>query len=421
MKQQDSAAYRSEEPVFAAVKDSIAPVIYMFALHIVRRAQALNIKRLYFFSRDGYSVMRAAEEICRKENISLEMTYFYCSRYSLRMAAYRFKDSCAYEKLFCESYRMSPKNILMRAGLDENERLTVYKDLNLEASVEDELMDRSRANDFCGRLRGSECFERILTQKSDRAYAAAEEYFRQCGMDEYDHIGVVDLGWTGSMQYTLKRLLESCKINCRITGFYLGLLEEPVNYPDSIYEPWLFEGGKNSFIKAWFSQNLLECICTAPHGMTTGYEKTETGITPVFAENENDPELIRRLSDIMAEYARQASGFEYNVKRNRKAAIRKLKGLMFTPCKETAESFAAFGFCDDISECYHGSLCGEMTAKQFSDCFFRRKGTVRPYWFYGALARSGLFPKMLYRYLYYFSEAARYFIVTNKKRVNNNG
>lgn len=404
-----------------AVRENIAPVIYSFACFIVNRAKALGIEHLYFFSRDGYTVMKAAEEICRKADISLEMSYFYCSRYSFRMAAYRFKDASAYDKLFGESYRMTAKTVLMRAGFEPDERMTVYEELGMELSDEEKLMNRNEFRDFCSRLKASPGFQRMLSEKSDKAYCLTADYIRQCGMDKYSSIGVVDLGWTGSMQLTLKRLLDSLDIKCRIMGFYLGMLEEPEESRDNLYEPWLFEGSKDCFTKAWFSQNILECICTAPHGMTVGYAKNESGIFPVFSENENDPELVGKISDIISDYARQAAGFEYVEKKDKKNSLNKLKKLMFTPDEKTAESFGVFCFCDDVSESYHGKLCEKVSPKTILNCIIRKKGTVRPYWFYGAVSHCSPLNGIICRYLYYFSEAARYFIIAVKKGGRNNG
>jgi len=416
----ETSTERSYDIICEAVKEYIAPVIYSYACFIIRRAQELGIKRLYFFSRDGYTVMRAVNEICRKNNISLEISYFYCSRYSLRMAAYRFKDSSAYNRLFNESYRMTAKTVLMRAGFDCNERRLVYDELGFIYD-EERLMNRNDFKSFCDGLKMSKKFWKILSERSDTAYCLTADYIRQCGMDKYDHIGVVDLGWTGSMQLTLKRLLESFDINCSVTGFYLGMLEEPEMSEGNAYEPWLFEGGKGCFTKAWFCQNVLECICTAPHGMTVGYVKKNGDVCPVFSENENAPELVSRVSDIIADYAAQASGFEYSEKKDKKAALKKLKRLMLTPDEKTAEGFEAFCFCDDISEGYHGSLCGRLSSKAVLDCIFRKKGAVRPYWFYGALTHCGRSVQIVCRYLYYFSEAARYFIIAVKKRGRRNG
>lgn len=416
----DVCIKKSYDVICGAAEEYIAPVIYSFARFIIGRVQALGIKRLYFFSRDGYTVMRAAEEICRKENISLEMSYFYCSRYSLRMAAYRFKDSSAYDRLFNESYRMTAKTVLMRAGFDTDERRLVYDELGF-LSDEEKLMNRNDFRSFCSGLKTSAEFWKILSEKSDTAYYLTADYVRQCGMDKFSHIGVVDLGWTGSMQLTLKRLLRSFNIKCSVTGFYLGMLEEPEMSEGNTYETWLFEGGRDCFTKAWFCQNVLECLCTAPHGMTVGYAKKDGEICPVFAENENDPELVSRVSDIITDFARQASGYGYIEKKDKKNALNKLKKLMFTPDEKIAESFGAFGFCDDVSESYHGSLCGKAAPKDIISCILRKKGTVRPYWFYGTVSHCGRFWRNIAGYLYYFSEAARYFIIAVKKRGRNNG
>lgn len=396
-----------------------APVIYMYADHIVTTAVRLGIKRIYFLARDGYSVKRAAEEIVKKRGVNVELRYFYCSRFSLRMAAYGFKDDSAYDRLFFESYELSAKKLLARAGFSPEDRETVYKDIGFSLENEDAPLDRAAFHELCGRIKGSGEFDRIIKEKSDRAFLSAVSYIRQEGMGEYSHIAVADLGWTGSMQHTLKRILHEAGIETEITGFYMGLLEAPPIEKGSEFDGWLFSNA-DSGVKAWFSHNLMECICTAPHGMTLGYENINGTVTPVLCDCENNADRVKMLSDIIAEFAEKVctSG-------DRETALALLKALMYTPEVSEAAAFAAeYHFCDDVSEEYHRSIAGaadkelltqRLLHRQVFDRIFKKKRSVGGlYWYYGSLALSNVKNKGAYRLLFRLSEQVRFFIKQKK-------
>ncbi|MCI7767170.1 MAG: hypothetical protein MSJ26_04215 [Oscillospiraceae bacterium] len=395
-------------PLDSLIISVCAPCAYFYGSWIVRQAISCGINRLYFFARDGYSIKQAVDIILKKESIPIETSYFYCSRHSLRMAAYRFFDNSAYDRLFAESYMLSAFNLLTRAEFDDNERCLVYKSIGFAPSSEHEPMNRSLFKEFCNKLKASELFRKMLKEKSDAAYENAVGYFKQEGMDAHRKFGVVDLGWTGSMQHTLKRLLESCGIHNDILGLYFGMLENPPIASGSQFIPWLFDSG-DVITKAWFSQNILECIFSAPHGTTSGYERAEGVFSPVLFENENNAEMIEHISGIISDFAENVSDFEYSDD-CRKTALLLLKRLMLTPDKDEAEALDEFFFCDDISEKYHNRLASGNKKAFVSAILHRHDMNAKPYWFYGAVRKSGVSSAGLLSLLYFLSELGRNFI-----------
>lgn len=404
----DGLSDKYTSPLDDLVVSVFAPCAYMYAAWIVRQAQYCGINRLYFFARDGYSIKQAVDVILKKENIPIETSYFYCSRHSLRMAAYRFFDNSAYDRLFAESYMLSAFNLLTRAEFDDNERSLIYQSIGFDPLTEHEPMNRGSFREFCDSLRGSELFRKMLKEKSDAAYDNAVGYFKQEGMGEYEKFGVVDLGWTGSMQHTLKRLLESCGIHNEISGFYFGMLETPPKSENSSFFPWLFDSG-DIFTKAWFSQNILECIYSAPHGTTWGYERAEGIFSPKLFKSENNAEIILRISRIISEFAENVSDFEYN-NDCRKTALLLLKRLMLTPDKDEAEALDKFFFCDDINEKYHQRLASCGKEAFFSAILHKHDMNAKPYWFYGAVRKSGVRFAGFFSLLYFLSCIGRNFI-----------
>lgn len=407
-------ASEKEKGFYPIAANVISPVLVMYTSWIISEAEQMNIKRLYFLARDGFLMYHIAENICQLRKNGIKCSYFYCSRYSLRMAAYRFFDDSAYSRLFIPAYRLTASNMLRRADFDKGERMQVYSDIAFD-SDEDLVMGRKEFEELCIKIKNSSVFIQIIKRKSDEAYPVTVAYIRQEEMHKYDNIGVIDLGWTGSMQYTLCRILRSCGINTRISGFYMGMLDEPPEMENSSYHTWLFNEN-NIFTKSWFSHNLMECICSAPHGMTKGFYITNNRIVPKFSESENrldDIFLIKRLSL----KAVKIFGTDYD-ECYRKTALWLLFMFMFFPSDKETEVLSRYNFCDDISEQYHKSIVQSEKRNEYRKQILPFKIKYRDhadgfYWYFGSVEASSIFLKTFYKLEYLFT---RYIIFRYCKR-----
>ncbi len=376
----------------------VSPVVFMYTTWIIHKAEKSGIKKIYFFSRDGYLMYHTAKFICEKRQNGIHCSYFYCSRYSLRMAAYRFKDDSAYDKLFYFAYKMSVSMLLQRADFSSEERKLVYKDINFHFD-ENEIIGKRKFSEICDKIKASTVFEKILLKKSNNAFDNFCLYINQESFSEYTDVAVVDLGWNGSMQYTLRKLLDSMKIKTVLHGFYLGLLSEPQSCEGSFYYSWLFNKN-NFFIRSWFSHNLLECICSAPHGMTTSYIYNNNIITAVMTENENSGESVEIIKESLNKF--KFLDFPEYKKTYKELARRLLFNLMVRPENEEVKALSKYCFCDDIAEQYHGELaCGvkrkELVKEIFPIKLFYRDNSDGLYWYFGSAEISKVRNKYIYK------------------------
>ncbi len=379
------------------MEKQFASVLVSYTHWVIEEARKRNIQRLYFLARDSWLMYNIAEELCKKEGIDIECSYFYCSRYALRAGAYRFFDDSAFEKLFIHSYRQNAQILLRRAGLNYDRRKEVYKDLGFNDYNESLVMGRKEFGSFCDKLRLSKVFRKILREISNEAYPKIMGYIRQEGMNLHKQIGIVDLGWSGSLHYTLRRLLDSEHIKTGITGFYMGLLEKPPIAKNSVYVPWLFDFDEVA-VKSWFSHNLMECICTAPQGMTLGYANIDGIYGPVLADNENLSEHITEMEKICTEIVKSEDS---NLK-SKERVLRILHKLMCSPSRKETEMLKEFDFCDDVAEQYHKPLVEEGSLKDFMREILPFKllhgdETDGFYWYFGSLKNSKICGKWLFR------------------------
>lgn len=388
-----------------------APVLFSYVWYVLREAERLGIRRLYFLARDGCVMLKIAQEIAKVCPVQPELRYLYCSRASLRMPSYhRIPEQEMMDLLLHRGTSLTISHILDRAHLTEEERHALLSHLDACTDI-DFSAERIHAplseNDFaavCDTLRSDEMFRDLVLCHSREAHTAAMSYFRQEGLTDGTPFGIVDTGWTGSMQRSLRQISDEIPA---MTGFYFGMFARPKEKDDGVYRTWYFSADSSISIRTKFNNNLFECMCAAPHDMTIGYEQDENGrYQPVFRPAAHPDTAMQKTieaqisicSAFAAACAPLISYAECPASLH-DLSRRLLQALMYAPTAEEAESYEVFTFCDDVTEAYAQSLvqhdCIQALQEHmpFRRAWRRYKG-MKPskelYWIYGTLAVSSL-------------------------------
>ena len=106
-------------------------------------------------------------------------------------------------------------------------------------------------------------------------------YLEQEGLLDETPMALADSGWTGSMQKEINQALKILGKSGQLSGYYWGLYELPEGIKRENYHCYYFSPEKGLRKKVHFSNSLFESIFSAPHGMTTGYEKKNGRWEPV--------------------------------------------------------------------------------------------------------------------------------------------
>lgn len=338
------------------------PVIFHYVWWVLREARKRGIKQLYFLARDGYTLHKIAGLFCRQFDLKIKCSYLYCSRMALRMPAYFFIGDEAFDLLFLRGYRVTLKSLLQRGGLTAEERRAVYEECGLSDFDEDQILSRGALEQCVSKIKEGRTFRSCVTKRSRAAYTNAIGYFKAEGLLELDQIAIVDSGWTGSMQRSLRQLLEFYGYTGTITGFYFGMYAKPKARVDGEYVTWYFNASSMAKEKARFCNNLFECLLSAPHGMTVGYREANGAYEPVLLPPPAGQELalISAQSDLICGYAverlTQIAFDHMDIEAMRKDTALRVKRYMFTPTMEEASYYGKFLFCDDVTEAYYQTL-----------------------------------------------------------------
>ncbi len=387
----------------------VGPLMYRYTRWVIEESKKRSIKRLYFLARDGYLLKLIAERICSELNLDIECRYLYCSRAALRMPSYNLIGEEAYDLLLLKGYYLTPKSILGRAELSDEEKEIIYKELNI--SEPERGLDENEFEEFIKLLRENQYYRSAVTEKSSAAYKPAMDYFKSEGLLDGEYVAIVDSGWTGSMQRSLRQLLDSVGYSGKIIGFYFGMFVAPKEEADGEYLTFYFNHKNGARRKTMFNNNVFECMLSANHGMTLRYGYEDGIPVPIFANNHSDEmlNLINSQIEGAIEYVSSldtATLEKYDEKQFIKECYRISKRAMIYPTQEEALMYGRFTFCDDVTEGYRISLADKSMHKKLKNYVIFRKvikkltGKNNPlsdelFWAHGVVACLP-FPKRLW-------------------------
>lgn len=388
----------------------LGPVFHSYVSWVLKEAQKRKIQTLYFLARDGYVLQKIAQMLCQEKGIPISCRYLYCSRASLRMPSYHLIGEEANDLIFLGGYHVTVKSFLERAGIPHSAWKQVLEETELSDSVREQVLKDAETLDnkdifqkrglgrqpiaSCRKqLTKSESFRTWVLRNSRQAYRTAIGYLIQEGLTGQEQVAIVDSGWTGSMQRSLRQLLESAGYSGRITGFYFGLYQKQKEPRDGAYLSWYFSADRDKKNRILFCNNLLECFLSAPHGMTVGYKLQQGQYVPVLKglQQGADLETIREQIRGILDGARQQTAHGRTL--TKKECRRILHRLMARPTPEEVRMYGSFLFCDDVTEGYAYPLAAQDQEALLKENLLlmrlQKKGGSHPaqlFWSFGTIA-----------------------------------
>ncbi len=325
-----------------------APVLIEFVRWVLLDAKKKGINKLYFLSRDGYLMYHTAKKIVDLFDIhDLDIRYLEVSRYSLRRATYHMNPQTYIDTICLGGIDVTFRKIMKRAGLEDNEVTEIAKELGYENRL-DEILNKNKTHNIKSKLLESSLFEEKVFAHSINAYTDAIGYFIQEGLCEGNTVSIVDSGWVGSIQESIRELISSnTSKDISVNGYYFGLYEVPRNANLLDYNFFYFGPRGDVSRKATFSNCLFEAIYSAPHGMCLGYEARDGRFDSIRGEDNINAEYIRASCDVLNEYIEENLT---NIIYKNVNVEKILVNSMSRPTREEVKVLSQLKFCDDIVE-----------------------------------------------------------------------
>ena len=258
-----------------------APTLTAYVLWVLRRAEALGLRRLYFASRDGQVLFRIARRLTDRLGLDLDLRYLYASRATWnRAVASPTEHPEVWRSLVWKSVvGISNRDILERTGIGE-------------AAVA-RAVAASGAGDAAWASTGSRAVlhEALRQLDADGTLAASAAEARRLLLRYLDAEGLfdgvphafVDVGWRATQHDVVVALQEERGV-APARGLFFGL--DPSESPYARLREGYFydarrEGG--GFSDKRFNR-IFEVFCAGDHGTVLDYEEAGGEVRPVLAE-----------------------------------------------------------------------------------------------------------------------------------------
>lgn len=417
----------------------LAPVMVEYVKWILSEAERLGIRRIYFLARDGWMMYRAGCILAENRHPRIECRYLECSRYALRLPSFALLGKESLDQIFLDGIDVTLGKILARAGLDRQEALGAAQAAGVSVPL-DKILTRQEIRRLKPLFFHCPPFWQMVESHAQKALPGVRGYLRQEGLFDDIRWAVADSGWTGSLQQTLKVLLEKEGFHREINGFYFGLYQLPKGVQENLYHAYYFPVRGKIRRKAYFSNSLFECVFGAPRGMTEGYQRTKQGcFVPRYrpALGENFPAL-HVVEDAVVFLARQkAARLPLSIRAWELCPAGKLERLlapfMGTPTPRQAHAFGSWKFTDDVLEEPGRELApvpsgdpfplpgGHLLTKVLAAAQLAGRPPGESAWMEGSVVRRGkhvrrqLAEIRLYKYALYLKKSV-FRIITGKKR-----
>lgn len=337
-----------------------APILYDYVSWVIEDARKRKINTLYFLSRDGYLMYHAAESILKHRNLEdINVSYLKVSRYSLRSAEYHILGEKSLDMICINGIDVTLRKILIRVGLNEKQQEAVIDTISyIKEEDIDKVLSRNEIKNVKKILSNNNTFWKYLNNNSKKAYENTIGYLRQEGVADSKEIAIVDSGWVGSIQESIKRLL---KLN-NLQGYYFGLYEIPKKVVEKDYHSYYF-GPKstrglphNNYVdnyrKVHFSNCLFEAIYSSPEGMCLGYKKEDNRYISIDGRENPNKLYMDAAYEVVKDYVcferNDSKGFDFNEKL--------ISEAMAYPSLEDVNVLGNLLFCDDVIEYEYQSI-----------------------------------------------------------------
>ncbi|AHV99273.1 HAD family hydrolase [Paenibacillus sabinae] len=314
-----------------------------------------DIEAVFFLSRDGFIMKKVFELMGMNQEFSSK--YLYASRRALNFASIKAIDEDSLNFLVSGTSRLKVKEFLQRIGLNEfeyRERITKVGFPN-EDHIVDSGEDYAKLRDLYASL------SEVIADKATKERELLIEYLRQEEFFDYKKIAIVDIGWHGSMQFSLEKMIEDVPDKPEIFGYYFGTYEQAQRYIDQglKLQGYLCDLGQpDEYYKTIkLCVEVFEFIFGAPHGSVINFYRDQGYIKPTLESTDMDQEKNEKLIAVQNGALDFVKEIEPLVKESSlildiKTAIRPLQKILSKPSIEEAVRLGDLVHAEGFGEIY---------------------------------------------------------------------
>lgn len=273
-----------------------------------------NCDNLYFLARDGYIIKKIFELFPSNKYVK----YLYVSRNSVQIPAVLAGNSEDKIKFILSSIdgHITLRKLFNKCKLETKKEYEKIIRLYRFDSFDNEIEDRKRYDAL-------KCVCAVLNDAENKIREDKElvkKYLVQEGLNNFNTINVVDIGWGGSIQASIQKILDK-----EVKGYYLGTINIG-NYDFNLNSfGYIFDQDNDIFDKTmiWSQVMMYELMFSAPHGSVDKYEEKDGKIVPVLKKQDNYSEIVEKFQNASLEVIKEIMKYyEYYDNIDKKFAVK---------------------------------------------------------------------------------------------------
>ncbi len=274
------------------------PLLVGFTEWLIEQARAHELEALYFLAREGLVMQRVYQAVAQQSG--LETHYLLASRRAMGLAAIDKVEKESLAFLTGGGPGLGVAHYLERIGLDWQQHGDAIRAVGFDSPNH----KMANGRDYANLEKLFVALEQPICARAREERAVLLEYLRRCGLCGGRRVGMVDVGWRGSIQQAVVRLLGPTGDAPQIRGLYLGTVSHPtVVQPNLCHEAYLFRLGhpRHYCELIMVSVALVEFMCSAAEGSIIRIERDAEGeFVPLRQDDGRDDyrnDSLRKLQE----------------------------------------------------------------------------------------------------------------------------
>jgi FMN phosphatase YigB (HAD superfamily) len=388
--------HSTEKALFEIGCNVVGPILTSFVLWVLQQAKLLEIRRLYFFSRDGEIMLHIAQRLAQQYGLEIDLRYLHVSRTSvLPSLAGLNLANVSVEWIKEDNIVLTLRIIAARIKTEPEHLKLALADVGLTIARIDDPLGQVMVDRICSLLQSYSVLNGMFVKCGTDTLTALTDYLEQAGFFEGTPFAVVDLGWKGSIQDALLTCFDE-RLGGEITGFYFGLVRTG-NEKNRKHAYLFHPNGEGPYyhFRELFTI-LTELFCASAHGMVKGFVKNHAcEVIPEFFSIEDSVNSLRIpiVREGVNAFVDNLDIFPDDVEplHVRKQVLRLLRRFFTTPTRSEADALGEYRFSGDQSR--HNvhvvapAFTCTMALKYLTKSSYAERSTISS-WFFGSWARS---------------------------------
>lgn len=354
-----------------------APLMTGFTLWCLQKAKKLNLKKIYFCSRDGEILYKIAKELLPKLNLDIEIDYLYVSRQSLLFPSIKEINNESLEWIMAPTTILTPKIILKRINFTPEEIFHILKKFSFHNKLDKHLYTKERQS-FGKMLK---YMENIIVDRAKDYRNNTKAYFKQNGLYD-DRFALVDIGWSGTLQRSISQFLAEDGYNLPTYGFYFGVKRRKKFKDEDQLHGWFTDHrSPRDLDKKTYIIPMTELFTAALHGGVHSYTKESERYMPKFLKEKNETGLkwgVDIQHEAMISFARKIATMPFLLQNFMfHQELNYLEGnyekFLLTPTLEEAKTYGQYEDAEDQNESYFVKLAQPYTIFEQIKMIFKKE------------------------------------------------